>query len=263
MALWSRVHTWVSNEVLTASDLNAEFDNNLTNSKATSVVGYSADSTEMQTVEDPYPGASVSLAASMKEELTRIRYLIKQMTGQSQWYVDPVGSLSNLGILTANINDLAVTTGKINDLAVTTGKIAAGAVTQAKRAALGQQVSGSSGGFTTSSTSYVSVTGLSVTITTTGRPVFLGIVPGGGSESELGADTGATNCSMSFKFERDGSEIGQIAFNAALANSTTGGYPWTLDIPAAGTYSYGVRVKCNGDTAAARATSLLLVAFEL
>ena len=56
-------------------------------------------------------------------------------------------------------------------------KMADGFVTPAKMEALGEQFS-SSISFTTSSATAVDVTGASVTITTTGRPVFLGLVSG-------------------------------------------------------------------------------------
>lgn len=105
--------------------------------------------------------------------------------------VDGSGVQTIEQIVTADITDLNVTAGKlatdavetakINNLAVTTGKIADGAITQAKRAALGQQISASCGGFYTSSTTAVDVTNLSVSITTTGRPVFVGLINAGGS----------------------------------------------------------------------------------
>lgn len=48
------------------------------------------------------------------------------------------------------------------------------AVTRAKQAAVGQQISSSSSTYTTSSASFTAITNLSVTITTTGRPVVVG-----------------------------------------------------------------------------------------
>lgn len=182
MALFSRVKTWVSNEVLTASDLNAEFDNILTNARATTITGYSADTSTMQTTADPYPGGSESLASSVAEEITRLRYMIKLISGQAQWYVDPVGSLSTGGIDTASlatnavttvkITDLNVTTGKINDLAVTTGKLAANAVTRSKIEALAN-VSSTGTGAALAVTGTTITTMCTRTFTGTGRPVKL------------------------------------------------------------------------------------------
>lgn len=62
-------------------------------------------------------------------------------------------------------------------------KMADGFVTQAKRAALGQQVSSSCGSYSRSLATFGNVTNLSVSITTTGRPVFVGMIPAGGEGS--------------------------------------------------------------------------------
>lgn len=80
-------------------------------------------------------------------------------------------------IPTAGITDLAVTAAKLAANAVTTAKITDANVTKAKLAALGQQVSSSCGTFSGSATSYTAITNLTVTITLTGRPVFIGLVP--------------------------------------------------------------------------------------
>lgn len=93
MGLLSRVKTWIAAETLTASDLNAEFDNILNNLDPDSVEDASADNTAMQTVADPYPGAE-SLATSLRGELQRLRYLIKQITGETNWYVDPDNTIA-------------------------------------------------------------------------------------------------------------------------------------------------------------------------
>jgi hypothetical protein len=58
-------------------------------------------------------------------------------------------------------------------------KMADGFVNQAKRANLGQQISASCGTFNTTSSANVDIPNLAVTITTTGRPVYVGIQPDG------------------------------------------------------------------------------------
>jgi hypothetical protein len=50
---------------------------------------YSTNAAQMKTVTDPYPASAESLATSLAGELERIRYVIKQITGQAQWYIDP------------------------------------------------------------------------------------------------------------------------------------------------------------------------------
>lgn len=133
MALYSRVKTWVSNEILTASDLNAEFDNIINNSDIDSIGGYSANVTEMQTVADPGGVGTESLASTTAEELTRIRYMLKWITGAAQWYVHTGRNLGTgaLSVKTADIDALQVTTAKIADLNVTNGKLA-GSITYDK-----------------------------------------------------------------------------------------------------------------------------------
>jgi hypothetical protein len=88
-ATFSRVKNWVTGERLTASDLNAEFNNVLTNFTPAGMDDYSATASQMRTTTDPYPSSSESLATSLQGELERIRYLIAQITGKTYWYQDP------------------------------------------------------------------------------------------------------------------------------------------------------------------------------
>lgn len=89
---YSRVKTWGA-EVLTYSDLNAEFDNILTNLTPAGVDDESTNAAAMQTTADPYPAASPSLATSLQGEIQRLRYIVQQITGMSYWYVDPVDTI--------------------------------------------------------------------------------------------------------------------------------------------------------------------------
>jgi hypothetical protein len=97
---FSRVKTWIAGETLTASDLNAEFDNILNNFDPDGMDDASANATAMQATADPYPGATESLATDLRGEIQRLRYLIKQITGESQWYIDPDNTVA---VLAANL----------------------------------------------------------------------------------------------------------------------------------------------------------------
>lgn len=206
MALYSRVKTWVSNEILTASDLNGEFNNILDHASAEFLIGGSADLSAMQTTVDPFPASVPSLASSTLGEIQRIRWQLNACVGGSQWYVDPTGNLSTGGIGTATIADLAVTTAKLAASAVTTAKIALGAVTatelasnavttvkildanvtRAKLAAFGQSLSSSCGTFATPSASLVDVTNLAVTgFVSTGRPIWVGLISDGTTSAAI------------------------------------------------------------------------------
>ena len=92
-ATFSRVKTWIA-EILTASDLNAEFDNILNNLLPSGIDDESVNDAAMQATADPYPGAAISKPTDLQGEIQRIRYLIKQITGEAQWYIDPDIDLS-------------------------------------------------------------------------------------------------------------------------------------------------------------------------
>lgn len=157
----------------------------------------------------------------------------------------------NSAVTTEKLNDLSVTTSKINDLAVTTAKLADGSVTQAKRAALGQQISST---ITFSSTSNVlaDVTNATVTITTTGRPVFIGFT------GEFSAQVTSFNVTASaslitgdFAILRGSTTIMQtrIAISATGATSVINtwgpGAVSHFDTPAAGTHTYKLQTRTD------------------
>jgi len=72
---------------------DAEFDNIITNMTPSGLDDNSANIAQMRSTADPYPGLAESLATSTAGELERLRYSIQQITGQSQWYVDPPTTL--------------------------------------------------------------------------------------------------------------------------------------------------------------------------
>jgi hypothetical protein len=73
------------------------------------------------------------------------------------------------------VKDAGISTVKIADSAVTTAKIADLNVTRPKLVAVGQQSSAAFVTFTSTSTSFVAATGLTATITTTGRPIIISL----------------------------------------------------------------------------------------
>ena len=96
MALISRIKTWVTNEKVLASDLNAEFDNVLDNLTALKVDDYSGNVGLMQTATDPGEVGTESLATTLAGELARLRFMLKEVTGEDEWYESPVSSLLGL-----------------------------------------------------------------------------------------------------------------------------------------------------------------------
>lgn len=91
-ATFSRVKTWGA-EVLTYADLNAEFDNIITNLTPAGVDDESASDAAARATTDPYPAGSLSKATSLQGELQQLRYMVNQLTGMTYWYQDPVGEI--------------------------------------------------------------------------------------------------------------------------------------------------------------------------
>lgn len=160
----------------------------------------------------------------------------------------------------------------------TTLQVKDGGITKPKLAALGQQVSSSSGSFTTNSTSFVNVTNLSVTLTTTGRPVWIGL-QGNGSTSptpSIFLQRNGTSNGMAgdVAFVRDGSGFAnsrmQIQY-PSNANLNTYYLPpssfWVMDTGAsAGSHTYTIQVRCvilTNVIDAMGVTETQLVAYEL
>ena len=106
---WTAYKTWTTGEVLTAADLNNSFSSVITNSIPANIDDYSTNSTVMQTTTDPYPAAAVSLATALSGELERLRYVVKQITGKSQWYVD-AAAIGSVGADVASTAALPVLT---------------------------------------------------------------------------------------------------------------------------------------------------------
>lgn len=111
-ATFSRITTWSSGQTLTASALNAEFNNILNNFTPSGVDDYSATTTEMRAVSDPYPGSAESQATSLAGELERIRYQIleikkaMQASNVTYWYQDlPTAGVFTIAGSSVGVND--------------------------------------------------------------------------------------------------------------------------------------------------------------
>lgn len=96
MGLLARVKNWVASEDVAYDDLNAEFDNILDNLTTAYVDDYSANASQMQTTVDPGEVGSESLATTLAGEISRLRHMLKEITGEDEWYESPVASLIGL-----------------------------------------------------------------------------------------------------------------------------------------------------------------------
>lgn len=123
------------------------------------------------------------------------------------------------------------------------------------------QISSSSALFSTSSASYVSVTNLSVTITTTGGPVVLTLIPDGtGFPAGWSCNGGLNTCSQAFF--RGGSALaefqaGKISNEFAPISDFS-----HVDAVGAGTHTYTFRVRADSATSIT-VSRAKLVAYEL
>lgn len=132
---------------------------------------------------------------------------------------------------------------RIKDSGVTTAKIAANAVTAAKRAALTQNESSSSGNFITTSTSFVDVTNLSSSITTSGRPVMI-MLRSDGSGNASGFK-GKSNDGGEIRILRGATEVYR-GFIGGIGTAWQGTATPLFHIEtslAAGSYTYTVQIR--------------------
>lgn len=126
-----------------------------------------------------------------------------------------------------------------------TANYAANSVTRPKLVAVGQQISSSSGLFSTASATYVSVTNMNVTITTTGRPVVLAILPPGGGSSAFFTSDGAIKIAIN----NGSSNIAEWALQPAPTGTwILPGSLWFLDVPGASTITYTVKALLTSGT---------------
>jgi hypothetical protein len=93
---YSRVKTWIDDETLTHTALNAEFNNILTYSTTDGIDDASTDATAMRATAAPYPASTESLATDLRGEIQRLRYMIKAITGEEYWYSANATGLGNI-----------------------------------------------------------------------------------------------------------------------------------------------------------------------
>lgn len=171
-----------------------------------------------------------------------------------------------------------------SSVAVATYSVPNKSITQAKMAprpgpsptvtAGGFAQSSSSSSFSTSSGTAADVTNLSVTITTTGRPVFVGVIPDGNTSNRCmatcsKASAGSNVCD--FFIVKTSTNIGvfslQLSVGATPAGTIYSNQPCgaihTIDTPAAGTYTYKVQAKSGDNSTTAGLTYATLIAYEL
>lgn len=180
--------------------------------------------------------------------------------------LDATGAMSAPYSVDNSTIEIASNVIQIKDSGVTTAKINNGAVTQAKRASLGQQISSTITSFDTNSTSAVSF--VNVSITTTGRPVYVSLIPTtSGSNATLSVSNSTTNVpNATIYIYRDSTPI----YANYLGSSTNQYilYPAssfnTIDINSTpGTYTYYVKALVGSAYSTFSAYNVQLIVYEL
>jgi hypothetical protein len=290
---FSRIKQWVANEVLRATDLNAEFDNVIQNFTPTGMDDISANISAMQTSVDPGGLGTESLATNLTGELQRLRYAIKRLVSRNgtnkQWYEAP----PQLG--TVDIADGAVTLPKLPDgvfTADTAGraKFANGFVGPLQVASLNFVQANMPASATITQTTPTVVPGLTApSITTTGRPVEIklqgqNIGAGGFIRVTVNGSSNSVTLSAYLYIYRDGVAIGKeklevVGIVTPAQVSTPGGtqnlytFP-DLSIPAssisffdssatAGNHTYAIYAQCQNTTVSVQLANISIIAKEV
>jgi hypothetical protein len=168
--------------------------------------------------------------------------------------------IKDLGVSTAKLAALSVTTPKLADQNVTQGKLQLRTLHSTTVPAGGIGISASSGVQPLGTGVEVTITDNIVTITTTGRPVFIGMIGYSGVQSFMSIDGSGT---LDVYFNRDGARLSNVTMNA-LAGATQiipPGAFFHVDTPPAGTYVYNMSAK--NTTANGAANNVKMVVYEL
>lgn len=150
-----------------------------------------------------------------------------------------------------------------------------GLLPKANLAAIGQQTSSGSSTFSTASTSYVDVTNLTVTITTGGRPVWVGVMsdpaiaPSGLACTYSVAGTAVTTAVANVQILRASTVISNMGILASTGASASPHVQvpcssiHTVDPVGAGTYTYKVQVKVLAAGMSSGLIQAVLMAYEM
>lgn len=204
---------------------------------------------------------------------------LPSLPGTTQFMtLDSSGNISSqllLGLTTANLASNANIAGtQIASQTIAQGNLALRA-TGTTVGAGGVAISAASGSFSTASTSYVPVSQLSVTITTTGRPVMILLQHANG---EPAAIVGGTNNASAifmeadFNINRDSSSSGSANYSSSVTFSPNSAGVYGVSVPpssvsavdivTAGTHTYILQARSIAGTTAF-VENCSLVAYEL
>ncbi len=108
--LYTLRKTYVDGDVLSASDYVADHQQHIDNQNPQETGAYSDNVSQMQTVTSPGDVGTESLAASLADEIARLRYVLKDIKGKlngaavAQWYSTAYNVNGAGRFQTANVN---------------------------------------------------------------------------------------------------------------------------------------------------------------
>ncbi len=250
----SAVYSAISSKFVWQSATNTAADMDM---GAAIMRNLSPNSTYSLTLQPPSAmGANYALTLPTLPNAQKIMTLDASGIMSAPWVID--NATLEVNSSTVQVKDKGITQVKLQDRTVGT-TVGAGGVAISNSCGQGAG-SGQSG-------AYVALTNLSVTITTTGRPVYMFLQPDG-------RQTSPTVASTSIEFDTSGGQESALGFfrdstflgeyqgeNGGATTSPPGAFQF-LDTPIAGTYTY--TVKGRGGTGAPMAANWVkLVAYEL
>lgn len=97
MAVISQYQVVIAGQIITAALWNGMELNIINNGLIpVGIEDYSTNDAQAQTQTDPYPAATLSKATDLAGEITRLRYQIAQILGETYWYIDADISLDTI-----------------------------------------------------------------------------------------------------------------------------------------------------------------------
>jgi predicted small secreted protein len=164
----------------------------------------------------------------------------------------PGDCLTDETVTSAKILNGTIATVDIADSAVETAKLANGAVTSAKMAATYTISVSNSSSYITTSTTYEDVTNLAASITTTGKPVIVTVVPDA-DPSYIEIAKGASGAARAqIKLVRGSTDVKSLYLGEADGAATDIFFPpgaiSFIDTPTAGAHNYKIQALVNLNT---------------
>lgn len=277
MADISRIYDFEDGQVLTEAQLDAEF-----NQIIATINALDNDNIAASAAIAPSKISSSIKGSAIARDASTGALSVKVDDSSLEISADAL-QIKALGVTTAKLAADAVNGDKIADDAIDsehyvdgsidTAHLADNAVTQAKRVALNLIKSSTEIDYSTSSTSYQTVTNATLSIETTGRPVFIGLQSfdgaGAGKIRMESSDANETTLSIVLSIRRDASSIYETQMTLVGSQISRGDVPcgcvFFVDEPSAATYTYDVQIKGSASvgTPTVYVDNARLIAYEL